>query len=401
MAVAPIVALDIGTSKIRVLVGEPREDMGMDILGMGEEPSCGVRKSEIVDFDNASISIKSALHQAEENADVSIRSVYLLLTGGHVQSIVNHGTVPIMDQNREISRGNMDDAAKAAHRANLEDDREVVHTINQYYSVDDQEGVVNPEGMEGHHLGLKVIIVHGAANRIRNNIKLVSSVPLDVGDVAFSGLCSGLSVLTPDQKETGVLLIDLGGGSTDILLYAPRYLALAKSLGIGGEHVTNDIAIGLKLPTHQAESLKRSHGSALADHALRGKSISLPPEGGFAGSAVKLLNLQTIINARMEETLNMIKHLCDDTGVLQQIGGGVVLTGGGAKMDGIDKLAEKIFNMPVSIGRPRNVSGLDVAVADPECAAATGMLRYGMMAESRERPSPFSGIFKRILKGKG
>lgn len=397
MALAPIVALDIGTSQIRVLVGEPREDQGIDVLGMGVEPSCGVRKSEIVDFDNALISVKSALQQAEESSDVSIRSIYLLLTGGHIESVVNHGTVPIMDASREIDAHHMNDVARAARRANLGEKREIVHTVNQYYSVDDQEGVVSPEGMEGQYLGLNVIIIHGAANRIRNRVKVASTVPLDVDDVAYSGLCSGLSVLTPDQKESGVLLVDLGGGSTDIILYAPRYLAFAQTLGVGGEHVTNDIAIGLKLPTRQAERLKREHGSAIADHSLRGKSVSLPADGGFAGKTVKLLNLNTIINARMEETFRMIRRICEDEGALQQIGSGVVLTGGGAMLDGAERLAEKVFNMPVTVAQPHNVSGLDTVAMTPEYAAATGMLRYGMMAERQGSPGGISNIFKRLL----
>lgn len=394
-----IVALDMGTSNIRALVGEAHENGGPMIIGMGEEPSCGIRKGEIIDFDNALASLKAALHKAEEQADVSIRSAYLLLTGGHITSFTNRGTIPIMSNTREISRSHIDEVGEVARRTNLKEDREVIHTVNQRYSVDDQDNVVNPAGMEGAHLGLQVTIIHGAANRIRNNIKVISSVPLSVEDVAFSGLCSSLAVLTPQQKESGVLLIDMGGGTTDILLYAPRYLAFAHTLGVGGEHVTNDVAIGLKLPASQAERLKIDRGSAIADHSVRGKSVSLPAEGGFSGRTVKLMDLNTIINARMEETFNAVKHLCDRDDLLHQLGGGVVLTGGVAEMKDIDKLAEGIFNMPVSIGRPRNISGLDELAETPQYAAITGMLRYGLMSEKRKNTSGFAGFMKRILGG--
>lgn len=397
MAVAPIVALDVGTSNIRVLVGEAVDELGVMVIGMGEEPSCGIRKGEVIDFENALTSVKVALQKAEESADVAIRDVYLLVTGRHIESAVNRGTVPLLDTSGEVTAADIDKVADASHNLKLKEGREIIHTVNQYYSVDDQSGIVNPEGMEGSNLGLKSLIIHASSGRIRNMAKIVKSVPLEIVDSVFSGLCSGLSVLTPAQKESGVLLIDLGAGSTDILLYAPRYLALAHSLGVGGEHVTNDIAIGLKLSHSQASRLKRGRGSAVIDHSLRGKSVTLAAEGGFAGRTVKLLTLNTIINARMEETFGMIRQLCDREGLLPRIGGGVVLTGGGAMMDGVDRLAEKIFSMPVSIGRPKNVSGIEIATENPEYAAVTGLLRYAVMSEQRSRKQNLAGVLKNII----
>lgn len=401
MANDPIVALDIGTSHVRAVVGERTEDGGVMVTGMGEEPSCGIRKGEVIDFDNALTSIKAALEKAEESANVTIRNCYLLVAGSHISSTVNRGTIPLLDSGGEVTRADMANVARAAHNIKLQDGREILHTINQYYVIDDQTGIVNPEGMEGRDLALKSLIVHGASNRMRNLAKVVSSVPLDIDDSAFSGLCSGLSVLTPAQKEGGVLLIDLGGGTTDFLLYAPGYLALAQSIGVGGEHVTNDIAIGMKLSHSQAERLKKSRASSLIDHSLRGQSVALPAEGGFDGRSVKLMNLNAIVNARMEETFRMIRRICDGEGLLHQLGAGVVLTGGGSYMRDIEGLAEDVFRMPAAIGRPRNVSGIEIATENPEYAGVTGLLRYAFMAESQQGKPGLGGIIKNLIFGKG
>lgn len=401
MANEPIVALDVGTSQIRAVVGERIDDGGVMVTGMGEEPSCGIRKGEVIDFENALTSVKAALQKAEESANVTIRRCYLLVTGSHVSSTVNRGTIPLLDSVGEVTVADMENVAKAAHSIKLEDGREILHTINQYYLIDDQTGIVNPEGMEGRDLALKSLIVHGASNRMRNLAKVVTSVPLDIDDSAFSGLCSALSVLTPSQKESGVLLIDLGGGTTDVVLYAPRYLALAQSIGVGGEHVTNDIAIGMKLSHSQAERLKKSRGSALIDHSVRGQSVALPAEGGFDGRSVRLMDLNTIINARMEETFRMIRHICDSEGLLHQLGAGVVLCGGGSCMRDVSNLAEEVFRMPASIGRPRNVSGIDIATEDPEYAGVTGLLRYSLMSGSQRGKSGLGGMIWELIFGRG
>ncbi len=397
MAAPTLVALDIGSSTIRVAVGEPIEDGTVNVFGYSEEPSCGIRKGDVIDFENALTSVKQALHRAEEMANVSIHSVYMLVTGGHVASTVNRGISSIMGPDGEVTESDIDRVSEAARKVNIEEGRKTIHTVNQYFSIDDQGGIINPLGMEGQSLGLKVLVVHGVTNRIRNMAKIVATIPVEIDDSAYSGLCAGLSVLSPEQKESGVLLIDLGGGTTDVLLYAPRYLALAQSLGVGGEHVTNDIAIGLKIPHSQAANLKITRGSAIADHALRGQSLALPASGVFPGQTIKLSNLNMIINARMEETLTMVKHICDREGLIGQIGGGVVLTGGGAQMKDICNLTEKIFNMPVSIGRPRNVSGLEIAVDNPAHASITGLLRYGAMAELNRSKQSLAGMIKQMV----
>lgn len=394
MSAPPIVALDIGTSTIRVAVGESLQDGSVRVTGYREEPSCGIRKGEVIDIDNAVKSVKAALQGAEESADVSIRSVYMLITGGHIASMVNRGIITIMGPSGEVGESDIEEVGRAARKIKLDEGRAAIHTVNQHFNIDDQGGIMNPLEMEGRQLGLKVLIVHGAANRMRNMAKVAESVPVSIEDSAYSALCSGLSVLSPEQKESGVLLIDLGGGTTDILLYAPGYMALAESIGVGGEHVTNDIAIGLKMPHSQAAGLKIARGSALVNHSLRGQSVSLPASVGFSGRTVKLANLNMIINARMEEIFSMVKQICDAEGLLKQIGGGVVLTGGGANMREVAALAEKAFNMPATVGHPRNVSGIDIAAGNPEHAAVTGLLRY---AANTERLSQPGGLTTRII----
>jgi len=393
----PIVSLEIGTTRVRALVGEACEDGSVLVTGVGEGSSRGVRKGEIIDFDNALACVREALNMAEEQSDVSIRSVYLLVSGDHILSTVNRGTVPVLDSDREITAQHVEAAARAARVANLSEDREVIHTINQQFYVDDQEGVLNPEGMEGSQLALSVLVVHGNANRLRNTIKVVQNVPLNVEDVAFSGLCSALSVLTPEQKESGTLVIDMGGGTTDVFMYAPRYPAFAMGVGVGGDHVTNDIAIGLRLPTRQAEWLKREHGSALIDHSRRAVSVAIPPEGGIPGRTLKLADLHTIVNARAEETFALIYEQLERRSLLHQVGAGVVLTGGGSSLRGVTALAEKVFNMPAVIGMPRGISGLNLACENSAFSAGTGMLRFGLMNERKRQPMGLKSIFKSFL----
>lgn len=394
--------LDIGTTRIRVLVGEAREDQTLSVLGMAEEPSRGVRKGSVVDFDTALACIRAALHRAEEQSDVSIREAYLMLAGSHIMCTPNEGSIPILSPDQEIHEEDVDAVGQAARTVNLGEDRQIMHTLNRYYGVDGQTGIVSPVGMEGSKLTLSVLIVHGIASRIRNAVKLVRSVPLEVRDVAFSGLCAGLSVLTPRQKDSGVLVMDLGGGTTDLVGYADRNFAVAESVGIGGDHLSNDLALGLKLPLYQAERLKMEHGNALHDFSARGQTISIPAEGGFPAQLIKKENVHLILNARAEELFELVRDRMESRGLLSRFGAGVVLTGGGAQLRNIDKVAEKVFNMPCLIGRPVGVAGLGIGSEGPSLAAPTGMLKYAQSVE-RRRDDGFSlaNLWKSIFPRSG
>ena len=383
MAIDPIVALEIGTTKVLAIVGEVREDGHAMITGIGETQSAGVRKGEIFDFDNALSCVRLALQAAEENAQVEIRSVHLGISGGHIQSLVNRGTIPVNDPEGEITGKDVSQVMDVARAVNLPADREIMHSICQHFYIDDQEEVVRPEGMEGARLALDMLLLHGVRNRLHNPVRVVRSVPMDVTDIVFSGLCSAMAVLTPEQKESGVLLIDLGGGTTDYVAYAASRLAAAGALGVGGDHVTNDVSLAFGLSTRQAEKLKRESGSATIELPSRLKQIGVAPDGGFEGRTVTLGSLHTVINARMEETLQMVRTRIKPED-LRQMGAGVVVTGGGAHMRGIRELAEKVFRLPCAMGRMHGVSGLASATEGPEYATAVGLVRYGFKTASQK-----------------
>jgi cell division protein FtsA len=373
----PVVALEVGTSKVVALVGEVRPDGLLSITGMGEHVSKGVRKSEVVDLENAVICVKGALRAAEESGQVTIRQVHLALSGGHIQSQVNRGSAHVQGRNREISEDDVAQVMDLARAVSLSPSREVLHTISQHFCVDDQESVRNPVGMEGARLSLDMLALHGVRNRLRNTVKAGQGVPMDVQDVVFGGLCAALAVLTPSQKEVGALVIDLGGGTTDYVAYAGNALADAGSLGVGGDHVTNDIALAFNISVKRAESLKQSDGNAIVDSLHSADRLTIPAEVGFPERSISRASLHAVVNARMDEVLSMVKHEVERTGVARQIGSGVVLTGGGARMNGIVKLAEEVFGLPCSVGRPQGIDGLTAAMEGPEYAVPVGAIRYG------------------------
>jgi len=348
------------------------------ITGMGERPATGIRKGEIVDFENAVVCVRSALLMAEENGRVAIRQVHLAISGSHVRSLVNRGAVPVIEKTREVTPDDIEQVMEVARAVNLSSDRDILHTICQHFCIDDQQKVIKPEGMEGARLSLDMLVIHGVRSRIRNAVKVVRNLSVDVQDVVFSGLCSALAVLTPEQKKSGAVVIDIGGGTTDYLAYADNIVAAAGTLGVGGDHITNDIALAFSIPTSQAEQVKRRAGSAIVDSQDAGGSVSLPAEGGFPERTISLKSLNTVINARIDETLAMVKkRLEEEAGRLHNVGAGVILTGGCVWLRGITELAERIFGMPCSVGKPRNVAGLTAAVERPEHATCSGLVQYG------------------------
>ena len=381
----PLVALEIGTSKVRALVAQARDDDHLMVVGLGECPSRGVRKSEIIDLENAMACVRIALESAEENSNVSIRDVHLLVSGGHITASVNRGSIPILQEPHVISREDVEHVMESARALNLATDRVVLHTICQHFFVDGQPGVVNPIGLEGSKLELNMLILHGIRARLKNTSRVARSVPVDVQDVAFSGLCAALAVLSPEDKERGVLVIDLGGGTTSYVIYAESSIAGAGCLAVGGDHVTNDLARGLRVSLVDAEAIKEAHASAVIDLGSRGQKIELTGEGGLSKRFLRLGDVQLISSLRAEETLQLVRAQLESTGLLPHLGAGVVLTGGGANLKRMPALAEKIFGVPAQLGRPRDVSGLAVATSGPEFAAPLGMLRYAARTAVREQ----------------
>ena len=396
----PVAALEIGTSKVIAMVGEMREDGNVMVTGVGERPSSGVRKGEIIDLESATLVAKSVLAEAEETSNVALEQVYIAASGSHIRGLVNRGAIPLRDSDGLVSDDDVDEVMELARAVNLPADREVIHTICRHFCIDDQERVIKPEGMAGAKLSVDMLVLHGVRGLLRNTVRVVEQIPMEVQDVAFSGLCSALSALTVEQKKSGVVVIDLGGGTTDYMAYAGGVVACGGALGVGGDHVTNDLAIAFNIPMGRAEKLKKEIGSATIPSALDPAKVSLPAEVGFPSRTISLRPVHTVINARMDEIFKMIKKRLGDDNVLPMVGAGVVLTGGGAHMKGVTELAETVFGVPCFIGTPRGITGIAVATDGPEYAACCGLVQYGFRVQERPgsgRGGVLSAFMKTIL----
>ncbi len=373
MKLEPIVALEIGTSRVRVLVGEPREDDGLVITAVGDCASSGMRKGEVVDFNSLQPCVETALHQAEEASGVSIHEVYLALSGSQIEAIPHHAKIQV---DGEVTREHAARVRELAKDVTLPADREILHSIFGQYTLDGLRGVT-PEGMVGRDLEVAVLIVHGIHTRMFNMVRVVKELKLTMVGTLFSGLCAAQAVLTPEQKMQGTLLLDLGGGTTDYVVYAQTQIADAGVLAVGGDHVTNDIARAFQVTTADAEALKLKYADALVSGADRTRWESLPPVAGGPPRQFKRMDMQSIVHLRMEETFGLIRERLKAHAQLSFLSGGVVLTGGGAHLKNVAPLAEKVFGLPCTIGVPRNVSGLTTNLALPEYATGIGAVLLG------------------------
>ncbi len=396
----PVAALEIGTSKVIAMVGEMREDGTVMITGVGEHQSSGVRKGEIVDFENIVVCAQAALEEAERISNVVLGDIYLSVSGGHIRGTISSGSIPVLAPDGVVSEDDVDEVSDIARAINLSDDREVIHTMHRHFSVDDQERVLRPEGMVGTKLSLDMLVLHGVRSLLQNTSRVVEQMQVEVHDMVFSGLCSALSVLTAEQKKSGVVVIDLGGGTTDYMAYADGVVACGGALGVGGDHITNDIASAFNIPMGRAEKLKKEVGSATVLSVLEPARISLSAEVGFPERTINVRSMHTVINARMNETFSMVKKRLDDAHVLSMVGAGIVLTGGGAHLKGVTELAETVFGVPCFIGIPRGVAGIATATDGPEYAACCGLVQYGFRMQGDSQASgSVLGSFVRTLLG--
>src|SRR5437764_10809300 len=291
-----IVGLEIGTSKICAVVGEVNDAGALSIIGVGQCRSRGVRKGEIVDASLASEDVRHAIVEAEQMADVEIRSVYLGVTGGHLRGFNNRGVHPVVSADRDVSEEDVQDVIKNAKTINLPAQNHVIHAIRQHFLVDGHDGISNPVGMLGARVEVDVHVVHGNLNRLQNAIRTVKGLQLEVDDIVFNGLASSLALLTNEQKELGSLVIDIGGGTTEYVVYANGIIKHTGVLGVGGDHVSNDLTYGLKVPLSRAEQLKLEHGGALIEAADKGQSITLSNELGMPLKVVSRENLRRIMS---------------------------------------------------------------------------------------------------------
>jgi cell division protein FtsA len=379
-----IVGLEIGTSKVCAVVGDLGADGALNIVGLGQACSRGVRKGEIADTNAAEEDVRQAIVEAEQMADVEIRSVFLGVTGGHVRGFNNRGTHPVVSADREISEADVQDVIKNAKTINLPAQNHVIHAIRQHFLVDGQDSITNPVGMLGARVEVDVHVVHGCFNRLQNAIRTVKGLQLEVDDIVFNGLASSLALLSNEQKELGCLVIDIGGGTTEYVVYANGIIKHTGVLAVGGDHVSNDLAYGLKVPLSRAEALKLEHGSALVDDSVKGQTITITNELGMALKVINLEHLRRIMSLRLEEIFRLIGQDLEQAGALDYLRGGVFLCGGGARIPQIAKLGEQLFQMPVSLGKTNSISGLKSALDQPEFATAIGLVKFGSF-QQRQR----------------
>ncbi len=367
-----VVGLDIGTSKICALVGEKAGEDEINITGVGVTPSKGLRKGMVINLESTIESIGRAIEQAERKAGVEITKVYAGIAGGHIKGVDSRGVVVVSGD--QIRKRDVDRAIDGAKAVALPVDREVIHVLPQEFVVDDHEGIKEPVGMSGSRLEVQVHIVTGAVASAQNIINCVNRAGFEVEDIILQPLASARAVLTEDEKDLGVILVDIGGGTTDIIVMNKGGVRHSQILALGGDHVTNDIAIGLRVPTSSADELKKTYGCALRGVTPEQEVIHIKGVRNGISRGV----LCEIIEMRIEETLTLVQQELEKTGLCPFLGGGVVLTGGTSLLAGIEQVAESVFDMPIRIGKPeRGVSGLERVGISPIYATGVGLVQYG------------------------
>ena len=376
-----IVGLDIGTTKICCIIGETKDtgetkdNEKIDIIGIGQHPSRGLRKGVVVNIDSTVESIKNAVEEAELMAGCEIDSVYVGIAGGHINSLNSHGIIAV--KGTEIEQKDVDRVIEAAKAIAIPLDREVIHVLPQEYIVDNQDGIKNPLGMDGVRLEAKVHIVTAAVTSAQNIVKCVNKAGLTVSDIVLEQLASSESVLSPDERELGVAMIDIGGGTSDLAIFYQGAIKHTAVLTIAGAQMTNDIAIGLRTPNAEAEKIKHSFGCAYSPLIEEGDNIETPSVGGREPRTVPRQILSEIIEARTREMFELLDHEINESGYREIITSGLVLTGGAASMYGMADLAEDVFQSPVRVGTPIDLGGLVDVVNNPMYATCTGLIQYG------------------------
>lgn len=396
-----IVGLDIGTTKISAIVADLMDD-GLDIVGIGTSPSYGLRKGVVVNIDSTVESIKKAVEEAELMAGCEINTVFAGIAGGHIKGMNSHGIVAI--KGREVTELDIKRVVEQARAISIPLDREVIHILPQEFIVDEQEGIKDPLGMSGVRLEARVHIVTGAITSAQNIVRCCNRTGLNVVDIVLQQLASSEAVLSLDEKEIGVVLADIGGGTTDIAIWHQGSIKYTAVLGLGGDHVTNDIASGLRTPAAEAERIKKRHGSATARNVDKNETIVVPSVGGRKPMEVPRQALAEIIEPRLEEILVLINREVVRAGYEDKCGAGVVLTGGSALLPGIEALGELVFESPVRVGRPGGIGGLTDVVNSPMYATGVGLVIYGAKNQHmkpfrvRDR-NIFTRVFDRMKEG--
>ena len=369
-----IVGLDIGTTKICAIVGHLTDD-GLDIVGIGTSPSKGLRKGVVINIESTVESIRKAISEAELMAGCEIRTVYAGIAGGHIKGFNSQGVIAI--KNREVSTDDVKRVIDAAKAIAIPMDREVIHILPQEFIIDDQDGIREPLGMSGVRLEAKVHIVTGAVASAQNIVKSCNRAGLDVADIVLEQLASSEAVLSADEKELGVALVDIGGGTTDIAIFVDGAIKHTSVLSLGGNHLTNDIAVGLRTPMAEAERIKQKYGCCMASLVGKDETIEVPSVGGRKPRVLSRQLLAEILEPRVEEIFTLVNREIVKSGYEDMIASGVVITGGSTILEGMPELAEQVFSLPVRRGLPQNIGGLKDVVNSPVYATGVGLVVYG------------------------
>ena len=390
-----IVGLDIGTTKICAVVGET-EGNEINVIGIGTHASIGLRKGVVVNIESTVNSIKKAIEEAELMAGCEISSVYAGIAGGHITGFNSRGIVAV--KGPEITQNDVERVIDAARAIAIPMDREVIHVLPQEFIVDDQTGIQNPVGMAGVRLEAKIHIVTGAVTSAHNIVKCANRSGLDVGDIVLEPLASGEAVLTEEEKELGAALLDLGGGTTDLAVFSGKNIRHTFVLSLGGNNITNDIAVGLRAPIAEAEKIKKKYGICIARNIKNDELIEVPGTGGRKPKRLPMQILGEIIEPRMEEIFSIIKREIYRAEMENIISSGMVVTGGTALLEDVTEIAESIFNLPVRLGTPRGIGGLIDVVNNPMYATGVGLVIYGAKnVTKRKFRIRDKNIFNRVM----
>lgn len=391
-----IVGLDIGTSKIVAIVAELQPEGTLKVIGLGQRSSRGLKKGVVINIESTMQSIQRALEEAELMADCKINNVYTGIAGSHIKSLNSHGMVKIKDA--EVSQMDVDRVIETARAIALPADQQILHILTQEFIIDGQEDVREPLGMSGMKLEVKVHIVTGAVAAAQNIVKCIKRCGIEVSDLILQPLASSLAVLTDDEKELGVCLVDIGGGTTDIAVFKQGAIRHTAVVPIAGDQMTNDVAVAFRTPTQSAEEIKIKHGCALRQLADPREAVEVPGVDGREPRQLLVQTLAEVLEPRVVELYEMVLNELRRSGMEDMIASGIVITGGSAMMRGMVELGEEIFHMPVRLGMPRYVGGLSEVVSNPRYATAVGLVLMGKQQLERHLSGQMeSNSFARIM----
>ncbi len=394
-----IVGLDIGTSKVVAIVGDISSEGKLDIIGVGSHSSRGIKKGVVVNIDATAEAVQQAVEEAEYMAGCQIHSVYTGISGSHIRSFNSHGIVAIRDH--EVTAYDVERVIDAAKAVLIPADQKILHILPQEFRIDNQESILEPIGMSGVRLEANIHMITGSISAAQNIITCIRRCGLEVEDIVLQQIASSYAVLTEDEKQLGVCLVDIGGGTTDIAVYVEGAIQHTAVIPVAGDQITNDIAVALRTPTQSAENIKIHSAQALVRLADPEEMIEIPTVGDRANKVISKVSLAEVIEPRLEELFSLVQSELQQQGLEEYLRSGIVITGGSARMEGLLELAEEIFRMPVRLGVPRHISGLVDIVNNPVYATSVGLLQYGLQCREQRRQEQnigqgFKGVFGRM-----